>query len=448
MAGSVFDSPLYTRLFPTGEVGRLFTDSTEIRAMLIVEGTLAKVQGGLGVIPETSGAFLHRAAMEVQIDPAGLANATGQNGVSVPGLVAAFRNAIEAPDHAQFVHWGATSQDIIDTALMLRLKQVLSHYETALRRVLAALARQAEAHADLAMPARTWGQHATPTSFGATAAAWGGPLLALLGELDSLRAHLWVSLSGAAGTGAALGDKAGETRAALAKALGLTDPGHSWHTDRTPILMIAGWIARLNTALGKMGEDMATLAMTGIGEVRLGSSGCSSTMPQKQNPVGPGALAALAAQGTALNAAIQGAGLHRLDRDGPAWFTEWLALPQLCLGGAAALEHARDLAETLIPLPEAMTTALNNGQGLIHAEALSFALAAKMPRPEAQAEVKALCTKVSETGCPLRDLAGEAHPDLDLSAVFDPIRQLGEAPVAARRFADAVHALPEPQASE
>lgn len=444
MAGSVFDSSLYSRLFRTGEVGRLFTDSAEIRAMLIVEGTLAKVQGTLGVIPETSGAFLHRAAMEVQIDPAGLADAVGQNGVSVPGLVTAFRKAIEAPDHAQFVHWGATSQDIIDTALMLRLKQVLVQYETALHRALCALADLAETHADLPMPARTWGQHATPTSFGAIAAAWGTPLLALVQEFANLRSHLWVSLSGAAGTGAALGDKATETRANLALALGLTDPGRSWHSDRTPITTIAGWITRLNAALGKMGEDIATFAMTGIGEVSFGASGGSSTMPQKQNPVGPGVLSALAAQATALNSTLQGAALHRLERDGPAWFTEWLALPQLCLGAAAALEQAGSLAETLTPNPEAMAAALATGQGLIHAEALSFALTAKLPRPEAQAEVKALCRKVAETGRPLHDLAGLAHPDLDLSAVFDPARQLGEAPAAARRFAEAVRALPAP----
>ena len=122
MAGSVFDSQLYGDLFPAGDVGRLFSDSAEIRAMLLVEGMLAKVQGELGVIPEDSAFFIQRSAMEVQIDPAGLADETGQNGVSVPGLVAAFRKAMEAPEHSQYIHWGATSQDIIDTGLMLRLR--------------------------------------------------------------------------------------------------------------------------------------------------------------------------------------------------------------------------------------------------------------------------------------------------------------------------------------
>ena len=118
MAASVFDSALYAKLFATGETGRLFSDSAAIRAMLLVEGALAKVQGALGVIPELSAAAIHRASMEIQIDPGALADATGINGVSVPGLVAAFRAEMNAPEHAAYVHWGATSQDIIDTALM------------------------------------------------------------------------------------------------------------------------------------------------------------------------------------------------------------------------------------------------------------------------------------------------------------------------------------------
>jgi len=104
MAASVFESPLYHRLFATGEVGRLFTDAAELRAMLLVEGALARAQGDLGLIPETAAAFIQRSAMEVQIDPAALAQATGQNGVPVPALVTAFRKAMEAPEYAQYLH--------------------------------------------------------------------------------------------------------------------------------------------------------------------------------------------------------------------------------------------------------------------------------------------------------------------------------------------------------
>ena len=173
MAASVFSSALYGQLFPTGEVGRLWSDSAEVRAMLLVEGALAKVQGAQGVIPEVSAAFIHRSSLEVQIDPAGLAEATGQNGVSVPALAAEFRKAMEAPEHAQYAHWGATSQDIIDTALMLRLRQTLSAQQDVLSKMLRAMGAQAAMHAETPMVARTYGQHATPTSWGSRIGAVG-----------------------------------------------------------------------------------------------------------------------------------------------------------------------------------------------------------------------------------------------------------------------------------
>lgn len=443
MAGSVFDSALYAQLFPTGEAGRLFTDSAQVRAMLLVEGALAKVQGALGTIPEVSAQFIARAAMEVQIDPAGLADETGRNGVSVPALVAAFRTAMDAPDHAQYVHWGATSQDIIDTALMLRLRQALALIEADMRVLLGQLAALAETHATLPMAARTYGQHATPTSFGAVVAAWGAPLLDLLGELEGLRAQaLLVSLSGAAGTAGALGPDAPRMRAELAAALGLSDPGRSWHTDRAPVLRIADWMQRVCLTLGKMGEDITALTQTDTGEVLLGGAGASSTMPQKQNPVASSVLAAIARQNTGLIATLQGAAMPLHQREGAAWFTEWMCLPQIVLGTASALGTAVALTKDLAPRSDRMVAALEDGLGMIHAEALSFALAQSMPRPEAQAETKALCKAAMESQTPLRNLARQKWPDLDVDAIFDPAQQLGTAPAEARRFAQAVRDLP------
>lgn len=442
MAASVFSSELYCRLFPAGEAGKLFTDSAEVRAMLLVEGTLAKTQGELGLIPADSATYIHRASLEIPLDPGNLAQATGTNGVTVPGLVAAFRKAMEAPAHAQYVHWGATSQDISETGQMLRLRQYLTILETNLVGMAQSLGNLAENHADLPMPGRTYGQHATPITFGATAAHWGAPLLDLLHELPALRDRaLWVSLSGAAGTGAAFGPQAAELRATLAKALNLKDPQRSWHADRGPILAISGWLSRLATALGKMGEDLILLTQTGIAEVTLGASGGSSTMPQKQNPVQPSAMVALSRQVIGLNAILQGAGLHRQDRDGAAWFTEWLTLPQLCLATASALEHGRALAGTIAPNPTAMHAALTSTLDLIHAEALSFRLADHMPRPQAQTAIKTLCKQAGNENTPLSTLARAAYPDLPLDDIFDPAQQTGQAPVEARAFAAATRSL-------
>ena len=196
MAASVFASPLLGQLFGTGEVGRLWSDSAEVRALLLVEGALAKVQGAQGIIPEISAAFIHRSSLEVQIDPAGLAQSTAANGVCVPGLIDAFRIAMEAPEHAQYAHWGATSQDIIDTALMLRLRQTLPAQEDVLRAILQLLAREAQTHAETCLAARTYGQHATVTSWGAVLAQWGDPLADALEQLPALRTgSLWVSLT-------------------------------------------------------------------------------------------------------------------------------------------------------------------------------------------------------------------------------------------------------------
>ncbi len=441
MAASLFDSALYARLLPSGDAGRLFSDSAEVRAMMLVEGALARVQGDLGVIPAESAAFLHRATMEIQLDPAGMAEATGQNGVTVPGLVAAMRKALEAPGHAQYLHWGATSQDIMDTGLMLRLKQVLAQMTVALDATLAALAVLADAQADTPMAARTYGQAATPTSFGAVVAEWGAPLLELRGEFAALpHAALWVQLAGAAGTAAALGPSAPEQRRRLAAALGLHDPGRSWHADRTPILRIGGVMARLAAALGKIGEDMVLMTQTGVAELTLGQSGGSSTMPQKQNPVVPSMLMALARHAIGLHATLQGAALHRQQRDGVAWFTEWLVLPQLCLSAQSALIQTRDLIPGIAPRSDRMRAVLTGDQNLIHAEALSFRLAEHLPRPEAQAAIKALAQDAIRSGADLADLARAAYPGIAMDDVFAPEAQMGHAPADARAFAARVRA--------
>lgn len=441
MAGSVHDSVVYHRLFDAGEASKLFTDSAEVRAMLIVEGALAKAQGALGIIPELSAAAIHRATLEIPLDPGGLGAAAATNGVPVPGLVAAFRDAMQAPEHAQYVHWGATSQDIVDTGLMLRLRQLLGLMESGLKDTLAALAQLADAHADLPMAGRTYGQYATPVSFGSVAAGWGEPLLDCLSELPQLRGSLLVSLSGAAGTGSVWGDKVPALRAALAEGLGLGDPGRSWHADRGPVLRIAGWLTRVAVALGKLGEDLTIMAQSGVGEVRLGKAGGSSTMPQKQNPVQPAVLVAAARHAVGLNATLQGAGLARQQRDGAAWFTEWMVLPQLCLAAATTVNVARTMAPGLAPQGQAMQVAFDQSQGLMQAEALSFHLSAHMPRPTAQAEVKRLCKAVIAEGGDLRDAAQAAFPDIDLGPVFGAAGQMGDAPDQARAFAARVRSL-------
>jgi 3-carboxy-cis,cis-muconate cycloisomerase len=430
MPAAPADSALYRDLFGDAETAAFFTDGAELRAMLLVEGTLARVQGALGLIPAEAAAFIDRAAREVQIDPAALAAETARNGVPIPGLLAAFRKAADAPEPMRWLHWGATSQDILDTALALRLRRVLDLWEVRLTALIATLGQLAEAHADLPMAARTYGQAATPTSFGAQVASWGQPLLRHRDRLAAIRHDVsQVSLSGAAGTLSVMGTQGPQVRAALAQALDLADPGASWHSERDGLAALGAWMAGVTATLGKVGEDLILLTATGLSEVRILGAGGSSTMPQKQNPVGPSVLVALARQVIGLSATLTGAGLHRQARDGAAWFTEWLVLPQMCISTGRALALAGDLAARVQPDPVAMARVLEADAGAIHAEALAFALSARMPRPEAEAAVKRLCAEAPASGTELRMLARREWPDLVVPLA------LGNAPAEARAFA-------------
>ena len=437
MAVTPFDSAMFRGLFGDDEVAKLFSDSAEVRAMLLVEGALAQAQGALGIIPADSGAFIKRAIMEVQIDPTNLSAETGLNAVVVPALIKAFHAATDAPEHAQYFHWGATSQDIIDTALVLRLKQVVTIFEARLKTIVQALGTLAQTHAELPMAGRTYGQIASPTTFGATLASWGMPLLTHLERLNQLRPRLLrISLSGAAGSASQL-DNAAQVRQDMAKALGLEQSDAPWHSSRDSIAEFSGWMTLVAGSLGKMGEDLLLLTQSGINEVCLGGGGASSTMPQKSNPVLPSLLVALAHQTTALNGAIQGAMLHRQQRDGAAWFVEWMNIGQICMACARSLSAAGTLASNITPDASTMGAHIDDGLGLIYAEALSFALAKSMPRPKAQAAVKRMCQQVKSESIPLPDLAASAWPDLDSAMLFSPAAQLGEAPAQARAFAKA-----------
>jgi 3-carboxy-cis,cis-muconate cycloisomerase len=419
------DSAITRDLFADAEVARLFTDTATVRAVLIFWGAAAKAQGAHGLIPETAAAFLHRATMELQVDPSALAAGAARDGVWIPALLAETRKAAQAPDYAQYLHWGLTSQDAIDTGLALRLRQVLTTIEARLDAALGTLAALAEAHAETPMAARTYGQVATPTSFGAVVATWGEGLLTLKAELPALRDRvLHVTMHGASGTLSAMGPEGPRVRAETARALRLADRAAPPHAERSGIAALAGWAGRLLGAAAKPATDL--MLLTRDGSVGLGGGGGSSTMPQKANPVGPSVIRALAAHGAGLAASLQTQPSWD-QRDGGAWFAEWLSLPPLLAGTARALQVLAGLE--IAPDPARLRAPLDDPSGLIHAEALTFALARGMPRPEAQARVKDWVAEVRSDGGSLIARAGADPAD------YAPERHWGEAPAQARAFA-------------
>lgn len=438
MAATPFDSPMMRDLLSDREIGALFSDAAEIRAILLFEGALAKAQGAAGMIPEISAAAIHRASREVQIDPSALAAGVASAGVVAPALIPAFRKEMNAPEHAAWVHWGATSQDASDTGLALRLKRVAAELDARLAAILSALADAAEAHADLPMAARTRAQIATPTTFGARVAAWGAPLIRARARLaQAAEGVTLVSLAGASGTLAAMGAGAERIAPLMAEELGLRAPELPWHAGRDGLAEFAAALAIVCGSLGKFGQDLILLGQSEVGEVRAGEGGGSSTMPHKSNPVGAEALVALARHASRLSGAMQEAVIFAHERDGAAWTLEWMNLPQICVAAGAATRHAVALARSLQPDAARMRANMDATGGLMMAEAASFALAASMPRPDAQAMVKAACKEAAATGAPLRAVleakAGANAADWD--AAFDYARHAGLAGHYARRFA-------------
>lgn len=428
MAVTPFDSAIHRELFSDAEIAALFSDSAEVRAMLLVEGALARVQGRLGAIPETAAAAISRASETVLIDPAALASGTAAAGVPVPALIEAFRKAMEAPEHAAWVHWGATSQDIVDTGLILRLRRVTQILSERLERLDAALAAKAGDYADTAMAARTRGQIATPTTLGARIAVWRAPIARCRARLEELKPRLLrVSLAGAAGNLAAMGERGPEIAAALAGELKLAHDPTPWHAARDNVAEFAGFCALVTGALGKIGRDTALLLQSEVREISAGAGGGSSTMPHKANPVRSEALTALARANAGAVGRMFEAMLHEQERDGAAWALEQLTLPQIVVATGAALTHALALVDSLEARPEAMAATMAGTRGLMLAEAATFALAAHMPRPEAQALVKAACARAASGGTLREALEAMTDAPVDWHRVFDPANHIGAA---------------------
>ncbi len=432
MTVSLFDSELYGGLFSDREIVALLDDRARLRAMLEVEAALARVQGRLGAIPAAAATRIAEVAESLELDPGALAPGTASAGVPVPALVASLRAAVGAEAGA-YVHWGATSQDIMDSGLVLRLRAVLDALDGRLVGAIETLAALAQEHRGTVMAARTRSQQALPTTFGLKAAGWLLPLARHRERLAQLRPRLLaVQFGGGAGTLAALGEDGVEVMEALATELGLAIPPAPWHSQRDGIAELAAWFALVTGSLGKIGEDLVLLAQSEVGEVTTrggpGGGGGSSTLPQKTNPVAAEALVTLARFNAGLLTPATEALLQAQERGGAAWALEWLTLPQMAAATGAALRLAAAALDGLVVDTARMAANLEASNGLILAEAASFALAGHMPRPEAQALVKAACAEAAESGRHLMDVLAEmSEAPLDWAGLKDPAGYLGAA---------------------
>ena len=418
-------------MFTDEEIARIFSEARYVAEMVAVETALATVEARLGVIPAASGRTIAGAAASFRPDLARIRARLADDGVPVIELVRQLREHVGGAA-ADDVHFGATTQDVMDTALVLQVRDALGVLETALGRVIERLARMARRYRASVMPGRTRSQQAVPIPFGLKAAGWLAPLLRHRTRLAELRPRvLAVQLGGAAGTLEPLGERGVDVAEALAGELRLSTPPMPWHTQRDALGEVAGWLSLVTGSLAKMAQDVILLAQTEIGEVRETAEagrGGSSTMPQKVNPVTSEQIIAAARTNASLLGAMHQALVQEHERATSGWQVEWWALPRMFELTAAAIRKAEFLGAYLAVDEARMRHNVSASNGLMLAEAVTFALAKTMSRQAARGLVTAACRTAQAEGRHLVDvLQGQTDAPLDWAALRNEAAHFGSA---------------------
>lgn len=329
----------FDRLLGDSEVAALLSTEADIAAMLRVEAALAEAEAKSGLIPPEAAEAIATALATFAPDLERLTAATLRDGVPVPDLVRQLREAVGG-EAAGAVHFGATSQDVVDTALALRLKPVFDLFDRRLGEIDAALAGLIDRFGAAPLMARSRMQAAIEITAGDRLSNWRSAIARVADDLAAVRAdNLILSLAGAAGTAEKFGDAIGPVRQHMAGSLGLSVPAYVPHADRGRIADLANWLSRLTGALGKIGQDAALMAQNGIGAIKIAGAGGSSAMPHKQNPVLAEVLVTLARYNATQVSAIHQALVHEQERSGSAWTLEWLVLAPMIEAAGTALLH-------------------------------------------------------------------------------------------------------------
>ncbi|MGE5104524.1 MAG: 3-carboxy-cis,cis-muconate cycloisomerase [Betaproteobacteria bacterium] len=425
-------------LFATDAMRTVFSDRARIARMLDFEAALALAEASVGVIPQPAAGVIASACdvdrFDVGAIGAGLRNA---GNLAIPLVAALTRNVAAADADAKgYVHWGATSQDVIDTGLVLQLRDALALIDADLLRLLRALAARAREHAGTVMPGRTWLQQALPITLGVKLATIASALDRDRARLAAARQRaLVLQFGGAAGTLASLGERGLAVSAALGARLSLPVPDIPWHATRDRFCEVAAVLGVLAATLGKLARDVALLAQTEVGEafepVASGRGG-SSTMPQKRNPVGASVAIAAAVRVPGLVATMLTAAVQEHERGLGNWPAEWEALPDIFLLAGGALAAMAEVVEGLEVDAQRMRANLDITRGQVFAEAVQMALAPGIGRDAAHALVADACRRAAAQGAPLREILDvnpvvrDALDPRTLDALFDPAHQLGQ----------------------
>ncbi|HTO67426.1 MAG TPA: 3-carboxy-cis,cis-muconate cycloisomerase [Bradyrhizobium sp.] len=432
-------SPLLAPMFSSATMRAVCDDAAFLQHMLDFEAALARAEAAAGVIPPTAASIIADACRADLFDLAMLSNAATRSGNLAIPLVKSLTARVAEIDAeaARYVHWGATSQDVIDTATMLMLREGIDALLADVERAITGFSALALQHRTTACVARTWLQHALPMPFGLKLAEYAAALGRSRARLKGLREKaLVLQFGGAAGTLAALGNVGLAVAERLAKELDLQPPEAPWHTHRDRIADAASALAILSGTCGKIARDVSLLMQTDVAEAFEPSGpgrGGSSTMPHKRNPVAAASILAAAAMAPNLAATIFAAQVQDHERSAGPWHAEWPTLPVLMLVTSGAIAATVEIAEGLAVDAARMRTNLDATSGLIMAEAVSMALAEKLGKIEAHHLIEEASKKAIRERRHLRDvLAGDsavmAHLDAAaLARLFEPMAYQGAA---------------------
>ncbi len=335
-------APLLSGYLGDREVAACFSPKVDLSAMAVFEAALARACAQVGLIPAEAAGRIANACAIYEPDLPAIAVAIGRDGVAVPEMLRQLREQLRTDD-APHLHFGATSQDVIDTSLMLRLKPVMAKLKARVSECIAALIALDARFGKRTLAARTRMQLALPMTVSARLTSWRQPLLSLSERFDRIAdTGLLLQLGGPVGDSRAYGEYRGQVGQAMAGMLGLVDAA-PWHSNRLPVIDIANAMTALTGTLGKMGQDMCLMAQNEFAEISVSGSGGSSAMAHKQNPVKAEALVTLARFNASLVSAMQHSAVHEQERSGAAWSLEWMVLPQICVAAGAASRTAAEL---------------------------------------------------------------------------------------------------------
>jgi 3-carboxy-cis,cis-muconate cycloisomerase len=429
---------LFDSYFTQASMREVFCDAGRVQGMLDFEAALAHAEARTGLIPEALVADIAAACRAELFDFQALGVAIGSAGNSAIPLVKALGQQVAArnPQAERYVHMGATSQDVMDSGLILQLRQAIGLIEEDLEQLTKVMAAQALRYADTPLAGRTWLQQATPVTLGMKIAGWLGALTRHRQRLQELKPRLLcLQFGGASGSLAALGEQALPVAQALAETLRLSLPEQPWHTQRDRLVEFASLLGMLAGSLGKVGRDISLLMQTEVGEVFEPSApgkGGSSTMPHKRNPVGAAVMIGAATRAPGLVATMFAAMPQEHERSLGLWHAEWETLPELCCLISGSLYQALQALPELQVDARRMRDNLDTTRGLLLAEAVSIALARLIGRDAAHHLVEQCCRQAVEQGAHLREVLGQStdvsaqlSPE-QLDRLLDPAHYLGQ----------------------